>query len=67
MIDYKVGKSLGWKKYFTLLFWRIQLRMLMTKGDFSDGVDVIEIKADSDFGKAIAKAMKLDEEELKQK
>ena len=61
MIDYKVGKSMGLRKYFTLLFWRIQLKMLMAKGDFSDGVEVIEIKADSDFGKAIGKAQK-DEE-----
>jgi hypothetical protein len=60
MIDYKVGESMGWKKYFTFLFWRIQIKMLINKGDFSDGVDIIEIKVDSDFGKAIAKAQKED-------
>lgn len=45
--------TIGWKKYFTLLFWRIQIDSLIRNGDFNDNVEIIDIPEGSDLGMAI--------------
>ncbi len=50
-----VKRNIGWKKYFTCLYWNLQINSLLIRGKGFDEINIIELEIDdnSELGKLL--------------